>query len=315
MNTRRTVLWLFLAAAAVLAIGFLQAGQGQYAPAKPQAKQAKAQITPEEVKDHEATGFPLQGSHLQLTCDACHGGKEEPKPDCKTCHTPPHGSDLKKKCEDCHTPGIEFSRVKFRHENKDMWAFHKTDRCLLCHPDKKFMTASRRCLNCHADFHKGAVGQDCYNCHRQPAWNVTRFNHTESGFPLMGAHRGLECGDCHRDLQSFRIVPRPSSCASCHLGDQQKAPFPHALYGAGPDCQECHLQDKWEYAHSPFWFNIQTGSMAGLACDSCHKTKGDYHEYTCHDCHQGHAGDRNGRCLDCHAGGFPIKGGLSRGLK
>ena len=45
--------------------------------------------------------------------------------------------------------------------------------------------------------------------------------------------------------------------------------------------------------------------MAGLACASCHKTSGNYRDYTCHDCHKGHAGDRNGRCVDCHPNGFP----------
>ena len=67
------------------------------------------------------------------------------------------------------------------------------------------------------------------------------------------------------------------------------------------------MQDTWKYAHSPFWFNIQTGAMAGLDCVSCHKTSGQYADYTCHDCHKGHSGDRNGRCMDCHPGGPPIK--------
>lgn len=294
----------------VLGLGLGLNGRGLNAQIQPQAK--AAQITPDEAKDHEATGFLLQGNHLRLTCDSCHGGKEEPKPACSSCHTPPHGAGFKKTCDDCHTAGIAFSQVKYRHESKDLWAFHKTDICRACHADLKFGKASRSCTSCHSDFHKGAVGRDCYACHRQPAWNVTRFNHNDSGFPLMGVHRALECGDCHRDLQSFRIIPRPSSCASCHEKDQRGAAFPHAVYGAGPDCQECHLQDKWEYAHSPFWFNIQTGPMAGVACASCHKTGGNYREYTCHECHEGHTGDRNGRCLDCHVGGFPDKRARAR---
>jgi len=160
----------------------------------------------------------------------------------------------------------------------------------------------------HADYHKGSAARDCYVCHRQPAWTVNSFNHNTIGFPLMGAHRAFECGDCHRDVQSFRITPRPNSCAVCHESAYRSASFPHANYGAGKNCQECHLQDTWNYAHSPFWFNIQTGSMAGLECASCHKTAGKYADYTCHDCHKGHAGDRNGRCMDCHPGGPPIKG-------
>lgn len=299
-------------ASGCLALGFLHQGLSQNVPAKNQARAVQNKISQDEAKEHEVTGFLLQGLHLELTCESCHGGKEGPQPACRSCHQPPHGPGFKKKCEDCHTAGIEFARVKFRHESKDLWAFHPADRCRACHGDLKFNQASRSCTSCHADYHKGAAGRDCYACHRQPAWNVTRFNHNETGFPLMGAHRALECGDCHRDLQSFKIIPRPMSCASCHEGAQRTAAFPHAAYGAGLDCQECHLQDKWEYAHSPFWFNIQTGPHAGLSCSTCHKAAASYREYTCHDCHQGHPGDRNGRCLDCHAGGFPIKDRPSR---
>lgn len=294
---------------AMFAVSLLVQGSAQNVPANSPGKAAaQTQITPEDAKEHESTGFPLQGKHLKLTCESCHGDKAEPQPACQTCHRSPHGPRLAKKCEDCHTTGLEFNRVKFRHPAKDLWPFHKTDSCRSCHASLEFAKASRGCTTCHADFHKGAVGLDCYACHRQPAWIVTRFNHNDSGFPLMGAHRALECGDCHRDLQSFKIIPRPDSCGSCHQGAWQTSRFPHAAYGAGLDCQECHLQDKWEYAHSPFWYNIHSGPMAGVACGSCHKNSSNYAEYTCHDCHQGHTGDRNGRCVDCHAGGFPVRG-------
>ena len=309
MKIRLTLPGLVALPAATLVLGFMASARTQTAPVAPQAKPAQSQtrITPADAKEHEATGFPLVGNHLQLTCEACHEGKEAPKPACQSCHKSPHGARLKRKCEDCHTAGMDFGQVKFRHPNKDLWAFHKTDVCRTCHPDLAFVKASGDCTSCHADFHKGSVGLDCYACHRQPAWNVTRFDHNGTGFPLMGAHRALECGDCHRDLQSFKIIPRPNSCASCHQGAWMNSPFPHARYGAGLDCQECHLQDKWEYAHSPFWYNVQTGPMAGIACSSCHKNAANYMEYTCHDCHAGHAGDRNGRCVDCHTGAFPIK--------
>jgi len=257
-----------------------------------------------EIEDHTAIGFPLRGRHRELVCDACHGDKE-PKPNCNNCHTPPHDADFKKKCEDCHTAGMPFADVKFKHPAKDLFAFHKDVRCVQCHVNRQFLKANRNCTSCHADFHKGAQGRDCSLCHGRPAWNDIRFRHNQTGFPLMGTHRALECGDCHRDLQSFRIVPRPTGCASCHESDYRSAPFSHASYGAGRECQECHLQDKWSYAHSPFWFNIQTGKMAGISCASCHQNQSNYREYSCHECHTGHTGDRGGRCLDCHPGGFP----------
>ena len=256
------------------------------------------------LDEHANYGFPLEGRHRSLPCDACHGGME-PKPSCKGCHTSPHGEGLHRNCEDCHTAGLPFSKVKFAHEPKGLFAFHREVPCLRCHADKRFDSSGRDCASCHADYHKGSLGRDCYQCHRAASWNVTRFDHSGTGFPLMGAHRALECGDCHRDLQTFKIVPRPTGCASCHEKDYRSSRFPHAQYGAGVNCQECHLQDSFSYAHSPAWFNIQTGAHAGIACATCHKSSQNYSEYTCHDCHAGHSGDRGGRCLDCHPGGFP----------
>lgn len=268
-------------------------------------------MTPQEADEHPPKDFPLRGKHRELSCEACHGDKE-PTPSCRSCHTPPHGATLKKVCEDCHTAGLPFSNVKFKHSARGVWAPHTETACVQCHTEKIFKGTPRDCTACHSDFHKGAAGRDCAACHRDPAWRVSRFNHTQTGFPLTGTHRAIECGDCHRDLQSFRIVPRPSSCASCHDGDYRSSPFPHASYGASRDCQTCHLQDTWAYAHSPAWFNIKTGNMAGVACATCHTTSGNYAAYSCHACHKGHDSDHSGQCLDCHAGGFPGGGGGSK---
>jgi len=284
----------------------------------PEKGQPAAKPKPDEIEEHSATGFPLQGRHRELDCDACHGDKE-PKPNCNSCHNPPHDRNFRKKCEDCHTAGLPFSNVKFKHPAKDLSAFHQDVRCTACHENRQFLKAGRNCTTCHVDFHKGSQGRDCYVCHRKPNWNQTQFNHNQTGFPLMGTHRAIECGDCHRDLQSFRIVPRPTGCSSCHEAAYRSASFPHAAHGAGRECQECHLQDKFSYAHSPFWFNIQTGQHAGISCGTCHKSSANYREYSCHECHKGHTGDRTGRCLDCHPAGFPdrkapakIAGGMPR---
>jgi hypothetical protein len=306
LSPRTLATGLALGAAALGLAWFLSACRTTAPAAGPRAvPAASAKPVSEEVKSHVDTGFPLEGRHAELACEACHGGKEDPKPSCKSCHKAPHEPGLKRECETCHTAGHPFREVKFKHPNKGLFAAHKGADCLACHPGRQFLSAKKACASCHTDFHKGSQGRDCAVCHKGGEWGNIRFSHNGTGFPLMGAHRALECGDCHRDLQSFRITPRPSSCAACHDADYRSSPFPHAAYGAGRDCQECHLQDSWSYAHSPFWFNIQTGSMAGIDCASCHQTPGNYREYTCHDCHKGHTGDRNGRCLDCHPGGFP----------
>jgi hypothetical protein len=306
MRTMKRVAAVGLALSVVL-LGSCRTGEvkpaltGRTAAGPPQAA---------EIEDHKATGFPLRGRHAELDCDACHA-KKDLKPNCNSCHTPPHDPKFRKTCEDCHTAGLPFSNVKFKHAEKGLFAFHKDVGCVQCHENRQFLKARLNCTGCHSDFHKGSLGRDCSACHQKPAWTVTRFQHNQTGFPLMGAHRSLECGDCHRDRQTFRIVPRPTVCASCHESDYQSAPFPHATYGAGRGCTECHLQDSWDYAHSPAWFNIKTGNMAGVSCASCHKNFQNYLDYTCHDCHKGHSGDNNGRCYDCHKSGFPGGGGLA----
>ena len=304
-RSRIAVLGLFLASGLGAALLILAACRSGAPPVTSRVKIAPgAKPDPADIQSHVDTGFPLEGRHAELSCEACHGEKE-PKPDCRTCHTPPHGAKFKKDCISCHTPGHPFAEVKFRHPDKGLFSLHQDVGCVRCHAEKKFQKAVPNCASCHSDYHKGSVGRDCYACHRQPGWTATNFNHNGTGFPLMGTHRALECGDCHRDLQSFRITPRPASCAVCHETDYRGARFPHAAYGAGRDCQECHLQDSWSYAHSPFWFNIQTGRHAGIDCSTCHADPTNYRQYSCRECHKGHSGDRNGRCLDCHPAGFP----------
>ncbi len=264
---------------------------------------------PPTAFDHTRTGFPLTGRHAEIACRACHTDwQTKLRPACDSCHTSPHEPTLRMACTDCHDPTGPWDQLKYTHERKDLFVFHTLIRCNQCHLQHRFTAASTNCTSCHTDYHEGAMGADCYRCHRWPAWRVVSFDHAETGFPLVGAHLALECGDCHRDVQTFRIIPRPMQCADCHEKHYRTATFPHARYGAGLNCQECHLQDKWQGAHSPFWFNLQTGTHAGIACAVCHKVAGDMFQYTCHDCHRGHAGDRGGRCLDCHIGGFEIEG-------
>lgn len=259
--------------------------------------------------DHARTKFPLKDKHSEIECKACHKNWQA-KLDikCRSCHKNPHDAQLELKCEDCHQPENLWTVLEYRHKEKYLFKFHNIQPCIKCHLQKKFLDLSANCINCHSDYHKGALGQDCYHCHRLASWKVNRFNHDESGFPLMGAHLALDCGDCHRDLITFRIVPRPNNCISCHEKDYRTAPFQHSVSGAGISCQECHLQDKWKFAHSPFWFNIQTGRHAGIFCKVCHKVPNNYLNYTCHECHSGHAGDNGGRCLDCHPSGFENEG-------
>ena len=116
----------------VLLAGALILGSCKSQPPQLKPPEPGQKAVPQEIQDHAATGFPLNGRHAELECDACHG-KKDPKPACQGCHTPPHDAKFKKACEDCHTAGMPFAQVKFRHPVKDLWAFHGDVGCLECH--------------------------------------------------------------------------------------------------------------------------------------------------------------------------------------
>lgn len=102
--------------------------------------------------DHAATDYPLVGKHLQVTCSACHRGRDrtactlvpENEPiryvgtstDCRSCHGEQHDGQFKDdKCDRCHQPD-GWSELRFEH-NRDV-AFklegkHAEVACNACH--------------------------------------------------------------------------------------------------------------------------------------------------------------------------------------
>jgi hypothetical protein len=186
---------------------------------------------------HKDTRFPLTGGHIAVLCADCH------KP-------MPTGSA---------TP------VKYRFED-------------------------RTCTACHTDPHKGQFREQmsakradgtsagCESCHSTTKWKeLKRFDHSKTKFPLVGAHRGLACADCHRppaletDLKNVNFTEASLHCYGCHE-DVHAAQF--AARKDAADCSGCHDSARWKpsrFDHDKRTpFSLQ-GAHQNVPCNDCHK--------------------------------------------
>lgn len=183
-------------------------------------------------------------------------------------------------------------------------------KCFSCHPDieervqakKGYHKDKTECHECHSE-HKGLDGY----IFAPENWLKT-FNHSETDYELLGAHKKVECRDCH---DTYRT----------HFKTKQQTKTESYL-DAKTTCYECHDN---VYEHD---FN----NKEWLVCTQCHSTgienwkrmaktmefnhdKVDYpleglHEkVACADCHQPDPTLRRvttfeplefGKCTDCH---------------
>ncbi len=196
---------------------------------------------------------------------------------CESCHTTESWKILKKDIE------FDHSRTGFA-----LKGVHKTTSCTQCHSEGRFNTTARPCYTCHADVHQGQLGQDCERCHTEEAWVPSTFTHTDQTFVMVGAHKALDCADCHKDLITFKM-PNIQDCGDCHrpIGATSK----HREYEQMGDCRLCHSLTAWDdYPHYDGWFSLRGHHRR--SCETCHKDAPNYTTYTCRDCHDfDHRGD------------------------
>ena len=57
----------------------------------------------------------------------------------------------------------------------------------------------------------------------------------ENRFPLLGAHRYLECADCHKSEAVGQFEGLSTACLSCHMADYQTATEPDHKIPQFPD--------------------------------------------------------------------------------
>ena len=258
--------------------------------------------------DHSRTKFPLTGSHVPLTCLACHADQiYVGKPTtCVSCHQPdytktsqpPHqAAGFPTDCATCHTttkwPGAVFDHNKTQFP---LTGAHVATACMQCHADGVYRGKPTTCVSCHQpDYAKTsqpphqAAGfpTDCATCHTTTRWPGAIFDHNKTQFPLTGSHVATPCMQCHADGV---YKGKPTACVSCHQPDYDKSSQPpHKAAGFPTTCTLCHATTKWipgTFDHNASQFPL-TGAHLATPCMQCH-ADGVYKgkPTACVSCHQ-----------------------------
>ncbi|HXN05814.1 MAG TPA: cytochrome c3 family protein [Nitrospiria bacterium] len=257
--------------------------------------------------DHSKTEFPLEGKHLETSCEKCHTGpkekfKETPKA-CFSCHQKDdkHKGSQGKDCKTCHK-AASWKEVRFDHDRTQfkLVGSHQKTECEKCHKTPQLKETPKVCYECHKkdDKHKGAAGETCDRCHRvSEKWKEIVFDHNLTKYPLLDKHLEVSCKKCH-GLEKFKVS---SVCSNCHLKDD-----PHKRK-LGEQCQNCHVEKSWKevgrFDHQKTDFRLE-GKHIKTECKRCHETQ--VFKFTpkkCNDCHKKddyHKGTLGPKCDFCH---------------
>ena len=275
--------------------------------------------------DHSRTKFPLTGMHATQQCSACHASGQFAtlSTACVSCHltdfngakNPNHvAAGFPQDCSICHTTSgwqpatFDHSRTKF-----PLTGMHATQQCSACHASGQFATLSTACASCHLKDFNGAKNpnhvaagfpQDCSMCHGTTAWQPATFDHSQTKFPLTGAHATQQCSACHASGQFSTLS---TACVSCHLANYNQTQNPnHTAAGFPQQCEVCHNTTAWQPAsfdHSSTGFPL-TGLHAKVQCALCHI--GGRYAGTPTNCYACHSTEYNSTTNPNHvAAGFP----------
>lgn len=263
--------------------------------------------------------------------------------ECAGCHITDniHGDQfLGESCSTCHTTKEFEGAESFNHNNAafQLTGAHIDVECKDCHDDLPFEDSLitkyvdidfESCENCHEDVHEGKLTtlteppNTCETCHTTNDWHEfteefpeSTFDHSETGFLLVGAHNTIECESCHSPRNDELIVtawqsgsekntypsPISESCADCHV-DYHEGVFVHT--DKDSDCQNCHTETAWY----PSTFGLDAhntksqfsliGAHITTPCFSCHqpeladfsitkateKPKFRFEDVSCNSCH------------------------------
>jgi hypothetical protein len=221
----------------------------------------------------------------------------------------PHGA-LDISCTECHsvenwTPLRD--PLPFKHERTGykLVGAHATLACRSCHESLNFSLAKTDCWSCHkVDFENAQApphqqfSTNCGDCHQETAWKPARFDHNQTGFQLLGAHRTADCVECHRE----GFAGTPIDCFACHEADFTGAVDPpHDELST--NCRDCHQETAWQPArfdHNQTAFPLR-GAHRTVDCVACHRTG---YAGTPTDCFACHESDYRGAKDPDHSG-FP----------
>ena len=265
------------------------------------------------VKEHATSRYALEGKHIRVECAKCHipAGKNTVYKmkfgACSDCHKDAHdgqfaGAPYKNRCEGCHTVQ-DFHRSLFtiaKHSNTKfpLTGAHAAVACVECHKvgaaqrtDKiiPFYFSDRTCTGCHADPHHGEFRErmarrrsdgtafGCEACHNTSSWaEISVFDHSKTGFPLLGAHRTVACSGCHKvgpGAKQVQFKGAPHNCEACHADPHGGQFLAHDGREGKTQCANCHAEQRWvpsKFDHDKRTRFPLQGGHANVACDKCH---------------------------------------------
>lgn len=192
--------------------------------------------------DHALTRYPLEASHAELECVACHVDRAWVglPLDCFGCHAGEDAHDRRygEQCEACHRP-TSWDDASFDHSLSrfPLTGAHQTIACEDCHTGATFAGLSTACASCHADpaYHFGLFGYSCEACHSTWAWRPAAYNGPH-GFPYNHGGAGSTCATCHPSALTAY------TCYGCHEHNQARIQSEHREEGIGNlnNCIRCH---------------------------------------------------------------------------
>ena len=219
--------------------------------------------------------------------------------------------------------------------------------CTQCH-ELGQKVANSKCLDCHkeiksllderAGFHYSSEvrGKNCASCHSDHhgrkfdmvRFDEVNFNHNLTGYELTGAHKKVDCRECHkpdfiddRDLKKRNetYLGLETACINCHDDYHQKT--------LGNDCAKCHSTEAFsptpKFDHNKTDFAL-TGQHTSVACIECHQKEirsgktfqkfADVPFANCNACHEDpHKNNLGNDCKQCHTEqSFTSHSGLKR---
>ncbi len=196
--------------------------------------------------DHAQTAWPLDGAHARAPCAACHDAPDfrGETTACADCHDRPPGH-FPGPCLDCHQTSA-WAPATLGSLGHAVTGFilhgrHAQLACASCHlPGAPAGAAGSRCVDCHQaeDPHRHLLGDTCEDCHDPTTWHRAAFRHSQTGWPLRGAHRLAWCDDCH----ATGYAGTPRDCWRCH----EAQATPDVAAHQTPDARDCGL------CHQPF---------------------------------------------------------------
>jgi hypothetical protein len=207
-------------------------------------------------------------------------------------------------CTQCHVLGNKVS----------------VDKCLACHTEIKERIDSRKGYHSSSDVN----GKLCFTCHSEHngknfqlvRFDITKFDHSLTGYPLSVPHAKKECKDCHtqKNIPDQKIKTKKytwlgvqTACLTCHTDYHQQT--------LSKECLTCHNDASFKpaskFSHTTAKFQLK-GKHATVDCQKCHRIETingkKFQEFkglqfaNCTDCHKDPHQNKFGQtCTKCHS--------------